>query len=66
MVAVVGTDNLFVLLIGWEVMGVCSYLLIGHHWEREDAQSGAVKALLVTRAASNRSALHSVGVGALA
>lgn len=51
MVAVVGTDNLFVLLIGWEVMGVCSYLLIGHHWEREDARSGAAKALLVTRAA---------------
>ena len=51
MVAVVATDNLFVLLIGWEVMGVCSYLLIGHHWERDDAQSGAAKALIVTRAA---------------
>jgi len=51
MVAVVATDNLFVLLVGWEVMGVCSYLLIGHHWERDDAQSGAAKALLVTRAA---------------
>ena len=51
MVAVVATDNLFVLLIGWEVMGVCSYLLIGHHWESDDAQSGAAKALLVTRAA---------------
>ena len=51
MVAVVATDNLFVLLIGWEVMGVCSYLLIGHHWEAEDAQGGAAKALLVTRAA---------------
>lgn len=51
MVTVVAADNLFVLLIGWEVMGVCSYLLIGHHWERDDAQSGAAKALLVTRAA---------------
>ena len=51
MVAVVVADNLFVLLIGWEVMGVCSYLLIGHHWERDDAQSGAAKALLVTRIA---------------
>lgn len=51
MVAVVATSNLFVLLIGWEVMGVCSYLLIGHHWERDDAQSGAAKALLVTRIA---------------
>lgn len=51
MVAVVAADNLFVLLIGWEVMGVCSYLLIGHHWERDEAQGGAAKALLVTRAA---------------
>jgi NADH-quinone oxidoreductase subunit L len=51
MVAVIATDNLFVLLVGWEVMGVCSYLLIGHHWETADAQSGAAKALLVTRAA---------------
>lgn len=51
MVAVVVADNLFVLLIGWEVMGVCSYLLIGHHWERADARSGAAKALLVTRIA---------------
>jgi len=51
MIAVVATDNLFVLLIGWEVMGVCSYLLIGHNWERDDAQSGAAKALLITRAA---------------
>lgn len=51
MVAVVASDNLFVLLIGWEVMGVCSYLLIGHHWETDDAQTGAAKALLVTRAA---------------
>lgn len=51
MVTVLATANLFVLLIGWEVMGVCSYLLIGHHWETEPAQSGAAKALLVTRAA---------------
>ena len=38
MVAVVATDNLFVLLIGWEVMGVCSYLLIGHAWELPQAR----------------------------
>src|SRR5690606_31072300 len=32
--AVVVADDLVVLLIGWEVMGLCSYLLIAHHWER--------------------------------
>ena len=51
MVAVVATDNLFVLLIGWEVMGVCSYLLIGHAWELPQARAGAAKAFLVTRVA---------------
>ncbi len=51
MVAVVATDDLFVLLIGWEVMGVCSYLLIGHAWELPQARAGAAKAFLVTRIA---------------
>jgi len=49
MIAVVIADNLFLLLIGWEVMGACSYLLIGHYWERSDARAGAVKAFLMTR-----------------
>jgi NADH-quinone oxidoreductase subunit L len=49
MVTVVVGDSLFLLLIGWEVMGACSYLLIGHYWERRDARSGAVKAFLMTR-----------------
>jgi NADH-quinone oxidoreductase subunit L len=29
MLTVVVADDFFVLLVGWEVMGVCSYLLIG-------------------------------------
>ncbi len=50
MIAVVGTTNLWVLLVGWEVMGLCSYLLIGHEWETRAARAGAAKAFLVTRA----------------
>jgi len=49
MMLVVFADDLFVLLVGWEVMGVCSYFLIGHHWEQEGARAGAVKAFVVTR-----------------
>jgi NADH-quinone oxidoreductase subunit L len=49
MMLVVFADDLFVLLVGWEVMGVCSYFLIGHHWEQEDARRSAVKAFVVTR-----------------
>jgi len=49
MLLVVHADDLIVLLVGWEVMGVCSYFLISHHWERRDARAGGVKAFLVTR-----------------
>lgn len=51
MIAVVGTTNLWVLLVGWEVMGLCSYLLIGHEWQTAPARAGAAKAFLVTRVA---------------
>lgn len=46
---VVAADDLFVLLVGWEVMGACSYFLIAHYWEREPARAGAAKAFLMTR-----------------
>ena len=49
MLLVVFADDLMVLLVGWEVMGVCSYFLIGHHWEQEGARASAVKAFVVTR-----------------
>src|SRR4051794_24268365 len=51
MVTVVTADDLWVLLVGWELMGACSYFLIAHHWELADARAGAVKAFLVTRTA---------------
>ena len=49
MLLVVVSSDLFELLIGWEVMGLCSYLLIGHYWQTEGARSAAVKALITTR-----------------
>jgi NADH-quinone oxidoreductase subunit L len=49
MLVVVQADDLLLLLIGWEVMGLCSYLLIGHDSERQAARAAAVKAFLVTR-----------------
>jgi NADH-quinone oxidoreductase subunit L len=49
MATVVLADDFFVLLVGWEVMGACSYFLIGHYWERAEARAGAVKAFLMTR-----------------
>lgn len=49
MMLVVHADDLVLLLVGWEVMGLASYLLVGHHSEREAARAAAVKAFLVTR-----------------
>jgi NADH-quinone oxidoreductase subunit L len=51
MTLVVTADDLWVLLIGWELMGACSYFLISHHWELREAREGAVKAFLMTRTA---------------
>ncbi len=51
MTTVVVADDLWVLLVGWELMGACSYFLIAHHWELPEARAGAVKAFLMTRTA---------------
>ena len=42
-------DNFLWLFMFWEVMGLCSYLLIGFYWERPSAASAAKKAFLTTR-----------------
>ncbi|WUI00180.1 NADH-quinone oxidoreductase subunit L [Spirillospora sp. NBC_00431] len=49
MLLVVYSGDLLVLYAGWEVMGICSYFLIGHHWADRANSRAAVKAFLVTR-----------------
>jgi NADH-quinone oxidoreductase subunit L len=49
MLLVVYADDLIVLLVGWEVMGICSYFLVGHYWETEAARAASLKAFLVTK-----------------
>jgi NADH-quinone oxidoreductase subunit L len=49
MLLVVSAGDLILLLIGWEVMGICSYLLIAHDRRLPEAPRAAVKAFLVTR-----------------
>ncbi|MEO5875868.1 MAG: NADH-quinone oxidoreductase subunit L [Streptosporangiaceae bacterium] len=49
MLLVVYADDLMVLYVGWEIMGLCSYFLIGHHWEEAANSRAAVKAFLTTR-----------------
>ena len=51
MLLVVLSGDVLLTLIGWEVMGWCSFLLIGHLSAKDSANRAAVKALLVTRLA---------------
>jgi len=49
MLIVTIADNLLLMLVGWEIMGVCSYFLIGHFWEETPNSNAAIKAFLTTR-----------------
>ena len=42
-------DNLFQVFISWELVGICSFLLIGFYYERRSASTAANKAFLVNR-----------------
>jgi NADH-quinone oxidoreductase subunit L len=49
MYTLVVSDNLLTFFVGWEIMGLCSYLLIGFWYGKESARNAAVKAFMTTR-----------------
>lgn len=49
MLILVLADNLLLLYVGWEGVGLCSYLLIGFWFERASAAHAAKKAFIVNR-----------------
>ncbi|MHB8778554.1 MAG: NADH-quinone oxidoreductase subunit L [Anaerolineales bacterium] len=49
MYTLVVSDNLLTLFVGWEIMGLCSYLLIGFWYGKPSARDAAVKAFMTTR-----------------
>jgi NADH-quinone oxidoreductase subunit L len=49
MLTLVVSDNLLLLFIGWEIMGLCSYLLIGFWYGKDSARKAMVKAFITTR-----------------
>jgi NADH-quinone oxidoreductase subunit L len=49
MLMLVMADNLLLLYISWELVGVCSFLLIGFYWEKRSATEAAKKAFITTR-----------------
>jgi len=49
MLVLVLADNFLLLYLGWEGVGLCSYLLIGFWFERKTAADAAKKAFITTR-----------------
>ncbi|HEU0163959.1 MAG TPA: NADH-quinone oxidoreductase subunit L, partial [Thermomicrobiales bacterium] len=49
MLMLVLADNLLVLFVFWEAVGLCSYLLIGYYFRRRSAVNAAKKAFIVNR-----------------
>ncbi|MEI6511955.1 MAG: NADH-quinone oxidoreductase subunit L [bacterium] len=49
MLGLVLADNLLLLYMCWELVGLCSYLLIGFWYHKPEAASAAKKAFIVTR-----------------
>ena len=49
MMNMVIADNMLQLILGWEIMGLCSFMLIGHWWEDGANSRAALKAFFTTR-----------------
>jgi NADH-quinone oxidoreductase subunit L len=49
MLNLVLADNLFQVFLSWELVGICSYLLIGFYTERQSASNAANKAFITNR-----------------
>ncbi len=49
MLLLVIANNTLQAVIGWELVGVCSFLLIGFYWEEKSNQDAANKAFLTTK-----------------
>jgi len=49
MLCLVMADNMLLLYLGWEGVGLCSYLLIGYFYKKPEAVAAAKKAFIVNR-----------------
>ena len=50
MLFLVLANNMLFLFVAWEMVGLSSYLLIGHWFEKKSASNAAIKAFITTRA----------------
>ena len=49
MLAMVVAEDMILFLLGWEIMGLCSFMLIGHWWEEGANSHAALKAFFTVR-----------------
>ena len=49
MLTLVLADNYLLMFVGWEGVGLCSYLLIGYYVQRDEARKAAKKAFVMNR-----------------
>jgi len=49
MLGIVLSNNILMMYIFWELVGICSYLLIGHWYEKKSAADAGKKAFIVNR-----------------
>lgn len=49
MLILVAADNFLLMFVGWEGVGLCSYLLIGYYYEKQSAADAGKKAFIVNR-----------------
>ena len=49
MLVMVLAENMVQLILGWELMGLCSFMLIGHWWEDQANSRASLKAFFTVR-----------------
>ena len=49
MLTLILADNFLLMFVGWEGVGLCSYLLIGYYIKRDEARKAAKKAFVMNR-----------------
>lgn len=62
MLLLVMGSNFMIMFIGWEGVGLCSYLLIGYYFDRQEAGDASKKAFIVNRIGDFGFALAIMGV----
>jgi len=62
MLVLVMGSNFLMMFVGWEGVGLCSYLLIGYYFERQEAANASRKAFITNRVGDFGFALAIFGV----